>query len=478
MTVKEAKAQELAAAADEKRRKTTHCTTLPLLDLIPELTPHHGKPEHLRAWCDLIESASENPVRGLCSVPIRHWKTETTVHGIIYLLLRHPKWRIVFLTHSAEAAMKWGKRIRQLAEPLDIGPAKNWDTIAEWRNTEGGGVVIMSADQSRIGYDCDALIVDDPLDEFGANDPKVREAVDEAISMYTARCMKYGKRGPVLIVASRFHPDDPIGRRMLRTAVHWDYVHNAAIVDEGLPTERAFAPTVWPLDELKRVRAELQERDPTERVWWAQFQNDPKPIGSDLFKEPAYYDEIPPWNFRIAYGADLAYTQGATSDFFAMVAIKVCGTKSFILEVQRTKLDAHMIESTCRAMQNRHGAGPIFSYVSGPEVGMVKLMRERGLHFIPLRARYNKLVRAERTIRRWNDGNVQMPRATTLWAKGFLHRVSCFRGNDQDEGDDEVDALVSVCDGAMGGVGAGNVKTVGKAYAGMSVSGGGLRRAR
>jgi predicted phage terminase large subunit-like protein len=440
---------------------------LSLLELIPALTPHHRSPYHLAKWCELIEAASGNAVRALCSIPIRHFKTETTVHGIIYLLLRHPSWRIIFLTHSAEAAMKWGKRIRQLAEGTSIGPSKNWNTIAEWRNDEGGGVVVMSADQSKIGYDCDALIVDDPLDELHSEDPKVRESVDEAISMYTARCMKDGRRGPVLIVASRFHPDDPIGRRLMRTAVDWIYVHNAAILDEALPTERAFAPDVWPLDELKKVRAELYERDPTERIWWAQFQNDPKPIGSDLFRDPTYYAKIPDWSFRLAYGADLAYTQGATSDWYAMWALKICGRKAYTIEVQRTKLDAHMIESTCKAMLARHGQGPIYSYVSGPEVGMVKLMRERGLPFAPLRARYNKLVRAERTIKRWNDGDILLPESAP-WLKGVLHRVGCFRGNDKDEGDDEVDALVSVADGAMGGVAGGMVKSVGKAYAGFA----------
>jgi predicted phage terminase large subunit-like protein len=389
------------------------------------------------------------------------------VHGIVFLLLRHPDWRIIFMTHSHEAATKWGKRIRQIAEATEVGPSKGWNTIGEWRNEQGGGVVVMSADQSKIGYDCDALIVDDPLDEHGADDPKVREAVDEAISLYTARCMSGGKRGPVLIVASRFHPDDPIGRRMLRTAVDWDYVHNAAVVIDEKGEERAFAPDVWPLEELHRVRAELAEKDPSERIWWAQFQNDPKPSGSDLFKTATYYGTIPDWNFRIAYGADLAYTQGSKSDYFAMVALKVCGRQGFVLDVQRHKMDAHMIESTCRNVVSIYGRGPIYSYVSGPEIGMVKLMRERGLDFVPLRARYNKLVRAERTIRRWNTGELAVP-AEAPWLDGFLHRLSAFRGNDKDDGDDEVDALVSVCDGCMGGVASGSLKSVGKAYAGFS----------
>jgi predicted phage terminase large subunit-like protein len=444
----------------EKIDRVETLASLSLLSLIPELTDHHRSPYHLRYWCELIERANTEPVRAMCSIPIRHFKTETTVHGIIWLLLRHPNWRIIFMTHSAEAATKWGKRIRQLAEGTPVGPTRNWSTIAEWRNEAGGGVVVMSADQSKIGYDVDALIVDDPLDELHCEDPNVRESVDEAISMYTARCMKAGKRGPVLIVASRFHPDDPIGRRLLRTAVNWEYVHNAAITTNDKGEEQAFAPDVWPLDELKKTRAELAERDPGERVWFAQFQNDPKPIGAELFGPPTHYDTIPSWAHRIGYGVDLAFTAGATSDYFAVVAVKLIGRDAYILDVHRTKLDAHMIESTLKTFLARHGRGPMYSYVSGPEVGMVQLMIERGIPFVPMKARFNKLVRSERTKARWNEGRIRVPRSAP-WLNGFLHRVDCFRGNEHDEGDDEVDALASVSDGMMGGASAATVKSLG-----------------
>ncbi len=395
------------------------------------------------------------------------------MHGIVWLLLKHPTWRIIFLTHSSEAALKWGKRIRQLAEATDVGPTKNWNTIAEWRNAVGGGVVVMSADQSRIGYDCDALIVDDALDEHGAEDQAKRDLVDEAISLYTARCMKNGKRGPVLIVASRFHSDDPTGRRLQRTAVNWEYIFHAAIENEGLPNERAFAPEVWPIDELRKVRAELAERDPFERIWWAQFQNDPKPVGTDLFREPTYYSELPTWSYRRAFGIDMAYTVGEGSDWFARVVGRLYGTKLYILDVTRHKISPHMIESTCKRDMNDYGRAPFFSYMSGPEIGTADMLIESGVPIIYMQARYNKLVRAQRTIRRWNDGDILVPEEQAKpWVKGFVHRMQCFRGRETDRDDDETDALVSLADGIMGGAagGMGGPKTVGRSYPGMLIS--------
>lgn len=441
---------------------------LSLQEFIPRISPEFRSPLHLKDWTDQIELAATGvPVRALCDCAIRHHKTETTLHGLVWLLVKNPTKRYLFLTHSFERARTIGKRIRRLAEVAGVGPIRGYDTIETWSNERGGGAIVMSAEQSRLGEDVHGVFFDDPLDEHASMDQKRRDAVDETITHYTARCMWHGKPGPVMGVMSRWHPDDPIGRRLLRTAVEWKHIHHPAIEDEGLPTERAFAPEVWPLEALRAMREELREQDPTERIWWAQLQGDPKPIGSAKFRpDVERYDVLPDWNFRLAFGADLAFTSGDGSDYFAMGVLKIIGTRGYLIDMARTKLESHQIESTAKAFQNKYGAGPIFSYVSGPEVGMVKLMRERGLPFYPLRARYSKLVRAERTIKRWNDGNILVPRVAP-WLPGFLSRVGRFTGAEKDRDDDEIDALVSVCDGAMGGMVAGSVRTMGRAYSGF-----------
>ncbi len=402
-------------------------------------------------------------------MPIRHYKTQTTLLGIVWLLVQDPSSRWLLLTHSFERSRAIGKALRLYATAARVGPVTGFNTIDSWSNHHGGGAIVMSAEQSRLGEDVHGLLFDDPLDEHASMDRARRDAVDETISHYTARCMRAGKPGPVLGVMSRWHGDDPVGRRLDRTAEPWEYFHRPAIIDEGLPTERAFAPEVWGLAEMRHQREVLREQDPTEKMWWAQFMGDPKPVGSSLFRpDPMRYVRLPEWNFRLAFGGDLSFSAGAHSDYFALVAIKVIGTKAYILEVARTKLESHLIESTCKMFASKYGDGhaPIYSYVSGPEKGMVRFLREQGLPFVPIPARYSKLVRAERTIRRWNDGNIVVPEDAP-WVPGFLRRVEAFRGEDKGHDDDEIDALVSVCDGAMGGAVAGTIRTLGRAYPGM-----------
>jgi hypothetical protein len=49
--------------------------------------------------------------------------------------------------------------------------------------------------------------------------------------------------------------------------------------------------------------------------------------------------------------------------------------------------------------------------------------------------------------------------------------MSCFRGRETDTDDDEIDALVSLSDGILGGAVGGGPKSLGKAYAGLGSAG-------
>jgi len=65
--------------------------------------------EHLREWCELIERVLKEPLTICNDVPIQHGKTETTLHGLVWLLCRKSDLRIVYMTYDHERAQKWGR---------------------------------------------------------------------------------------------------------------------------------------------------------------------------------------------------------------------------------------------------------------------------------------------------------------------------------------------------------------------------------
>ena len=430
----------------------------PLLKWIPSISPEFDEPTHLGDVGDLFAEAlaglrgeTQDPLRAICTIPIRHFKTETFLHGVLWLLEQIPSLRIVFMTHSHERAKHIGKRLREIAERTKVGPTRGWNEIHNWQNEQGGGVIVMSAEQSKEGHDCHVLLCDDPIDEHGAKDAPTREVVDRAINYYTARCMRKGRPGPVMLVMSRQHPDDPAGRRLARTAVRWRHLHSEAIIDLGLPTERAFAPHVWPLDQLKAIRAELKESDPYEVVFWSRYQGRPVAEGASFYGTPASYLTLPTWpGFRDAIGLDLSYSTKRTADWFAGVLVRVYGSRAFVRAALRVKPDPREVPGLVRGLKaEATGAAPVFTYGSGPELGVVgRLNCDHGLNIQFMPALLNKLWRSQRTIKRWNDGDIMVP-SEAVWAGAFTKRIQGFTGLDGDE-DDESDALVSVCDGMLG----------------------------
>ena len=427
-------------------------------------------PWHLKEIGDLFQQALDSllgktaePVRALCSYPIRHFKTVTFAHGVIWLLEHIPELRIVLMTHSNERAESVAKDVRIFAERSNVGPAQGFNKIRDWRNDRGGGVLVMSADSSREGYDCHVLLVDDPIDEHGAFDSKKRELVDYMIGYYSFRCMRHGRPGPVLIVMSRQHPDDPIGRRLTRTKPKWSYLHRPAIIDLGQSSERAFAPDVWDLDQLHKFRESWREQDPYERLFWSRFQGEPRLEGATYFLDPHYYIDLPQWpGFRDALGVDLSYTNGRASDWFAVVAARFIGSKCFVLNATRFKPDPTEVPSALRGqLAVCSGPAPIFSYTSGGDARVAgRLSVDHHINIQMMQAKTNKLWRSTRTIARWNSGQIMLP-ANAPWVPAFVKRMKGYSGNESSDEDDEVDALVSVCDAMLGLTGGQSPGTVG-----------------
>jgi hypothetical protein len=430
----------------EKRR--VFLTKLSLLNFVPELSPEFQSPTHLWDYCAELEECGQGKrVRVICEATVRHFKTETTLHAIARMMCIDPTIRIILFTYDHERAEYLGRRTRQLCEAAGCGAARGFDKIVVWQNRWNGGVMVMSAKQSKLGQDCDVLLFDDPIDEHDAFDQKVRDSVDVAIAHYTMRCGRPGRPGDVVGIMSRWHPDDPAGRRFSREASFWKKIHHEAIVDEGLPSEHAWAPNVMPLEDIKRRRAEMKEADPGERYWYGQWQNNPLPDALGLFGTPVTY-EIAPEFGRYVFGLDLAYSDIGGADYFALVVIKIWEGIASVVDVMREHRDLYAAAHRIKFAQRMYPSAAIYSYVAGPEKGAVRYLNDRGINVQPMLARYDKQTRARHTIDAWNAGRIRVPTQSS-WVGGFVVRAKMFTGHPKAANDDEIDALVSACDGGL-----------------------------
>src|SRR5208337_545112 len=108
-----------------------------------------------------------------------------------------------------------------------------------------------------------------------------------------------------------------------------------------------------------------RELDPSERLFWAQFQNDPRAVVDARFKQPARYTVLPEYpGFRWGIGVDLAYSPGE-GDYFAAVVCKFYGSVAYVVDVVRERADFNVLENLIRNRWQKYGRCPIYSYISG-----------------------------------------------------------------------------------------------------------------
>lgn len=251
--------------AERARRNSLTLTTISLGEWIPRVTPSFSNPRHLQPLVDLFDRVEHEPIRACISVPPRHSKTETTLHGIARLLQRHPDWTIAYVSYSADIARSKSRLIRDYA--LRAGVALRDDTTAlnEWRTPQGGGVIAAGIGGPLTGFGVRLLVVDDPhKNRQEADSALIRERIYNWFTSTGLTRVEPG--GSVIVVHTRWNNDDLIGRLGRDKEVKWSVTSLPAINAKG----EALWPERWPLSELRS-----KERDVGPYDWESLFQQNP-----------------------------------------------------------------------------------------------------------------------------------------------------------------------------------------------------------
>jgi hypothetical protein len=413
-----------------------------LTEWITRCDPRWGVGGVVPMLSPVLERVPRGGVRAVVACCVRHYKTSTIMCACSWWLRRDPTLRIIYMSYSAARASEVGRDIRDVCKRTGVHVAKDHDTIAQWRTEEGGGVSVMSAQQSKLGADVDILVVDDPYESGEECDkPEVRVMVDATIAHYTSR-LNVG--GSCVLVMSPWRPDDALAVRRERG---WEAVIGPAItIVDG--EEVALDPNVRSIDQLHAIRAELAQEDPSERLWFSQWQCQPFIPAANAFDEPAAYGALPAWpGWRDGIGVDFAYSAKKSADWFAIVTVRVWGAAMYVTSCQRFRADEGLGEQRLREVKTTYPNAQAFSYVAGPEIGTIHNLARKGVLVNPMAARFNKQIRSRRTVDRWKARNIMWPESLPD-RTAIVSRFKGFRGLDGDS-DDEVDALVSVHDGMM-----------------------------
>ncbi len=234
----------------------------------------------------------------------------------VWLLRRHPEWKIGMVSHEAALSTTWGRAVRRWATEhpaLGIHIAPDAGAAQEWETAEGGGILSRSVGGSITGRGFKVLLLDDVVKDFIAAHSEVqRQAVwDWWLSTASTRL-----EPPALVIAigTRWHEDDFIGR--LLSPDHegdpndWEVISFPALAEEDdvlgrEPGEPLLTPLVDETAEEALERWKGVKETVGSYVWSALYQQRPAPAKGAIFDMSwwRYWTSNP----AIANGQDVLY---------------------------------------------------------------------------------------------------------------------------------------------------------------------------
>jgi len=415
--------REKARRERERRRAALERPLADFVGLTHGLTP----PQHLQPLLSVFERiASGETVRALVSTPPQHGKSQTCLHGLVWLLQRDPTKRHAYATYAQTFSRDQSLIASRVADHhrLDLDRS----TLDRWSTPQGGGVVWTSRGGPLTGHPVDGvLLVDDLLkDREEANSSLIRHKAMGWLSSVAFTRMHPG--ASVVLIATRWHLDDPTGQ--LLEQGDWEYVRLPAINPDGT----ALWPERRPLDWLEQQRSRLLPSD-----WSALYMCEPIADGSEIYQPPTYYDELPSTPYQHAAGFDAAYTTRTTSDW----TVTLTGQRHDDGRIYLTDLIRRRAEPRAYIPLMR-GAGVthVHWYASSTERGLAELLKREGITVTLLPTTTDKLARAIPSATAWNRGEILLPR-DALWAPAVTSELTSFTGLG-DRHDDIVDALAAL----------------------------------
>ena len=339
---------------------------------------HRGlwkRARHLDLLCHLLEDVERGDIaRLIISMPPRHGKSMTVTQTFpSWFIGKNPNRRVIEVSYSDELARKFGRENRRKVEEFgqelfgvvvsrDNASGTNWGI-----DGHPGGMISAGVGGSITGEGADLLIIDDPIkNRQEAESITYRERLwSEWQDTLMSRLYPGGR---VVIIMTRWHEDDLVGRLLAQGRQDWRIVNLSAVADEDEPDilRRAPGETLWPEIGFNDKWAEDVKSKVGVRTWESLYQGHPRPQDGGLFRasrfrrftriandnQPDCYRLLTPEGTsdsakiysreqcRIFQTCDVAGSTKSSADYFVLGTFALTPTgELLVLEILRERLE-------------------------------------------------------------------------------------------------------------------------------------------
>ena len=418
------------------------------LYFVTQMWPGFISGKHHQIMSDAFERVAAGQLKRLIiNMPPRHTKSEFASYLLpSWFLGKNPAKKIIQTAHTAELAVGFGRKVRNLVSSEVYG--KVFDTklssdskaAGRWNTDAGGDYFAIGVGGAVTGKGADVLIIDDPHSEQEArqNNPAVFDSVYEWYTSGPRQRLQPG--GAIIIVMTRWSKRDLTGQILKNSEKEgvndWEVIEFPAILPSGTP----LWPGFWKKEELEAIKAEIPSAK-----WEAQYQQNPTGNESAIIKRDMWRiwgeDTPPPCDYLIQ-SWDTAFEKNNRADYSACTTWGVFqhadaqgNLKPNIIVLDSFKQRMEFPELKQKAMEMWKEWNPDTLIIEKKAAGapLIYELRMMGIplqEFTPSKGN-DKIARVNAISDLFASGVVWCPE--TRWADELMEELAAFPYGDNDD---------------------------------------------
>lgn len=308
----------------------------------PDESRYDAQYFHKALAAALEEVEAGRILRLIVTFPPRHGKSELTSRRFpAWIAGRDPYRHVIFATYNQPFSEDYGRDVRGIMQSNsykqvfpETSLAKGSAAADRLKTEQGGMLAFVGRGGSSTGRGADFLIIDDPLkDRAEANSAATRDELwDWFTDTMSSRLMS--DTGAIIIIQTRWHEDDLVGRLTdpsnvkynAEEAASWKIINIPAIAGDDDALGRKNGEALWPERFGLPYLESFRRRNPL--GFSALYQQTPTPEDGDFFKPDmmAPYrqkDQPKRENLRIYAASDHAVGTKQTNDYTCLLIVGV-----------------------------------------------------------------------------------------------------------------------------------------------------------
>lgn len=403
--------------------------------------------KHHQIMADAFERVARGELKRLIiNMPPRHTKSEFASYLFpAWFLGMYPEKKIIQTAHTAELAVGFGRKVRNLVGSPDyqeIFPTKmsaDSKAAGRWNTSKGGDYFAIGVGGAVTGKGADVLIIDDPHSEQEAmmGNPSVYDRVYEWYSSGPRQRLQPG--GSIVIVMTRWSKRDLTGQIVNAAAKkdleEWEVIELPALLPSGKPLWQEF----WRQEELEAIKAEL----PVSK-WEAQYQQNPTSEEGAIIKREmwkVWENERPPEVDYIIQSWDTAFEKSNRADYSACTTWGVFyrdveGTEVaniIVLDAFKERMEFPELKRTAFEFWKEWNPDTLIVEKKAAGAPLIYEMRKMGIpisEYTPSKGS-DKIARVNAVSDLFASGMVWRPE--TRWAEELVEELASFPNGDHDD---------------------------------------------